>query len=89
MANPTIQAGGMFSNHFLEVTFLDVRISDPRSPHPGGRRVSFRQIDCVLLSTTNQLSLQIGRSVFTIPLKPNDAKHQEALDALIAGLART
>lgn len=88
MSHPTIQAGGMFSSHFMEVTFLDVRLGDPRSVHPAGRRVSFRQIDLVLLSSTNQLSLRIGSEYFTIPFKPDDARHKEALDALVAGLTR-
>ncbi|MBC8009756.1 MAG: hypothetical protein H7067_06640 [Burkholderiales bacterium] len=88
MANPIIQAGGLFSNHFLEVTFLDLRLGDPKSIHPPGRRVSYRQINLLLLSSSNQLSLRIGPEYFTIPFKPDDAKHQQVLEALVAGLAR-
>ena len=89
MANPVIQAGGVFSKHFMEVSFLHLRLSDPAGQHPDNWQVSYREVDCVLLSPANQLTMQIGKRLFSIPVKPDNPAHREALDALSAALARS
>jgi hypothetical protein len=89
MANPIIKVGGMLSSHFLEVTFMGVRYSDPTALRVGAKRSNFDKISCVLLSPAHVLSFQIEKEIFSIPTKPNEAKHQEAIAALVAGLERT
>jgi hypothetical protein len=88
MATPTIKAGGMLSSHYLEVTFLGVRCNDPNTISFGVQKHGFSKIDCVLLSSTHELSFQVGKDIFRIPTKPADPKHQEAIAALLAGIER-
>lgn len=88
MANPIIKAPGMFSGHYLEITFMGVQYNDPEALRIGIKRCNFDKISCVLLSPTHDLSFQVGKDLFRIPTKPNDPKHQEAIAALLAGLNR-
>jgi hypothetical protein len=52
----------------------------------GSHRFTFAQIECLLLSPSGLLSFQVGQEVFKIQTKPGHTKHQEAIDALLAGL---
>ncbi len=47
------------------------------------RRIRFGDIDCILLSRTGVLSVQMGREVFSIPTKHGDGRHQELINALV------
>ena len=49
------------------------------------RRFRYDEISLVLLSPENLLSIQVGQEIFKLPIKPNDSKHQEGLQRLIAG----
>ena len=53
------------------------------------KRFQFSQIESVLMSSDNKLSFQVGKEVFTIPTKPDNAKHKEAINALLQELRRT
>lgn len=53
----------------------------------GKRRFQFSQIDLVLMSSENQLSLQVGTEVFQLPVDPRNKKHQQVIDALIRGVS--
>jgi hypothetical protein len=84
-----IKAGGTFSTHSLEVSFLGVRFQEPDTQSYQARRIGFSEIDCVLLSPSHRLSLQVGKDVLEIPTKADDAGHTAAIDALIDGLQRS
>lgn len=88
MANPIIQVGGTFSDHFMEVTFFHLRLSAPHGPYEGGRTISYRDVNCVLVSPSHELTLQIGKHLFSIPIGPANPEHQKALSALLEALAR-
>ena len=84
-----IKAGGLFASHFLEVSFLGIRYQAPQAISFGASRCGFDKISCALMSPTNVLSLQIDKTVFSIPTNPNDPKHQKALAELMDGLNRS
>ncbi len=47
------------------------------------RRFAFAQIDCILFSPSGLLSLQVGREVFSLTIKPADAKHQQLIETMV------
>jgi hypothetical protein len=55
----------------------------------GARRFRFNQIDALLLSPTSVLSFQVGNEVFSIPTKPGNQKHRNAVDFLLQEVRRT
>ena len=55
----------------------------------GKKRVQFSEIECVLMSGSNVLSLQRGGKTFSIKTDPNNAKHQALITALVQEVRRT
>ena len=83
-----IRANTFFTHRYLEVhdkgvTFVETAIVG------GRRKFRFDQIDCVYMSPDNQLSLQIGTQIVSVPVNPNKRRHQQAVSALLAGLGQT
>lgn len=81
------------ANTFLIQRYLyvdDRGVTFCESALPGGKRhFLFDQIECVCMSPENMLSFQVGSEVFSLPVAPGKRKHQEAVSALLNGLART
>lgn len=83
-----IKANTFFTHRYLEVhdlgvTFVETAIAG------GRRKFRFEQIDCVYMSPQNQLSLQIGTEMLSVPVNPKKRKHQEAVSALLTALRQT
>jgi hypothetical protein len=74
------------TSHFLSVDSGGVKFSGETSL--GAKRFRFNQIDCILMSADHKLSFQVGREVFTIPTKPDDAKHQNVIACLLQEVRR-
>ena len=55
----------------------------------GRKRFRFAEIDCVLLSSSSVLSFQVSTAVYSIPTKPDNAKHREFIDMLVKALKST
>jgi hypothetical protein len=78
-----IKAGDLLENRSLEV--LSDGVKFVQTAFTGGRRhFRFHEINCILLSPTYLLSFQVGKEVFSIQTKPNDAKHQETIASLVS-----
>lgn len=83
-----IKANTFFMQRYMDVddfgvTFCETAITG------GKRRFRFEEIECVCISPEDLLSFQVGTEVFSLPIKQNKRKHQEAVSALISGLTRT
>ncbi len=52
----------------------------------GKRRFRFEEIDSVLLSPKGLLSFQVGREIFSIPVRRGDRKDEEVIEALVRAL---
>jgi hypothetical protein len=82
-----IKARSFFMAHVLKVT--DTRVIFQETAVIGGtRKFNFGEICYILLSAHNVLSFQVGNEVFSIPMNPNKPKHQQTLDALLAGVRK-
>jgi hypothetical protein len=55
----------------------------------GRKRFRFAEVDCLLLSSSSVLSFQVAAAVYSIPTKPDDAKHREFIDTLVKALKST
>ncbi len=80
------------NNSLLEKHFL-VLESDGLSFYHGAllgaRRFRFNQIESVLLSSKHLLSFQVGNEVFSIPTKPENLAHQNAISFLLQQVRRS
>lgn len=77
-----ITVSSFFETHSLEVKPDEV-VYRQTAFSGGVRRIKFYQIELILISPGNLLSLQVGNEVLSIPFKPQDAKHQSALAELL------
>jgi len=48
----------------------------------------FRDIQCILLSTQNVLSFQVGNEVCSLLVKPDNPKQKKVIDMLVAETQR-
>ena len=62
---------------------------DTRHAFGGKKQFGFDQIECVCMSPANLLSFQVGNQVWSLPVNPQKRRHQEAVSALLSGLAGT
>jgi hypothetical protein len=77
-----INAGDLLQNRYLVVESDGVKFSE--TALTGGKRhFRFHEISCILLSPDHKLSFQVGKEVFSIPTKPDNAKHQEVVAAFV------
>jgi hypothetical protein len=81
-----IDASNLVTRRYLAVRsdgliFCDGAVSNER-------RHRFADIVCVLLSPDNTLSFQVGQEVFSLPVKPDDRKHQETMNTLVQEIKR-
>lgn len=83
-----IKANTFFMQRYLDVDAYGVTYCETALAG-GKRRFRYDQIECVCMSPENLLSFQVGSEVFSLPIKPNKRKHQEAVSALLSGLAGT
>ncbi len=60
---------------------VHVQLANDENPRKG--RISYQQIDYVLLSSDNLLSVQVGSNVFSIPAQPGNPDHMEAINTLL------
>lgn len=77
-----ITNSSLFTKNFLIVDSAGVKFYDGTG-FSGAKRFRFHQIECVLLSPDHKLSFQVGREVFSIPIKSDNAKHQAVINALV------
>lgn len=83
-----IKSNSLFIQRYLVVDSFGVTFCE--TAFTGGKRkFRFDQIDCVCMSPENLLSLQVGNEIFSLPVNPRKKRHQEAVSALLNGLART
>jgi hypothetical protein len=79
-----INASSLFTQRILKMRKGGIAFSN--GSFGGSRKFRFEQIECVLLSPENVLSFQVGQEIFSIPVKPGKAKHEETLAAFLAAL---
>lgn len=82
-----IQVGGLFESRYLAIKSDHVEYFKTvilGSKH----KFKFHEIDCILLSRENVLSFQVKSEVFSIPVKPENAKHKAVVDALLNEVTR-
>ncbi|MBI5722506.1 MAG: hypothetical protein HZA50_01000 [Planctomycetes bacterium] len=80
-----ISASTLFTRHGLKVDSSGV--THVETSFLGGRRkFAFRQIECVLISSQQVLSFQVGAEVFSVPIKPHNRRHQETINALVSSV---
>ncbi len=82
-----ISANSLTMNHYLVVRSDGVKYVE-RAFVGGTRWFRFSEIDCILLSPDHKLSIQVGWEVFSIPTKPDDAKHQKVIATLVQEVER-
>jgi len=83
---PTIRASSFFQKRYLKVKddgviFMETAVFGSK------RRFPFGHIDYVLLSPAHLLSFQVGSVVCSIPTKPGNAQHQQAIQKFQAAVA--
>lgn len=78
----TIRANSLFMKRFLKLKD-DIAYFYESALIGGGKKFRYDQIESVLLSPNNVLSIQVGREVFSIPVKPNKPKHATAMEYLV------
>jgi hypothetical protein len=83
-----IRASTLTTKRYLQVDASGVTFYE--SSFVGGKhRFHFRDILYVLMSADSILSLQVGREVFSLQVKPSKAKHQATISALLQGIAQS
>lgn len=81
-----IKASSFFTSLCMEVRPAHVILYE--SAFIGGRRTfAYEQIDHVYLSADSKLSLQMGKEMFTIPVRRDKPLHQQTVQALLDNLA--
>jgi hypothetical protein len=76
-----IRANSLFVNRYLKVT--DSLVIFVETAAIGGRhKFRYDQIDYMLMSPTNVLSLQVGCEVFSIQTNPRKQRHQLVIQQL-------
>lgn len=77
-----IQSNTLIENRYLKVQPDGVIFC--QTAFVGGTRCfGFHQIQTVLLSGTNVLSIQVGNEVFSLPVKPYKRHHMEVTETLV------
>jgi hypothetical protein len=82
-----IANNSLFEKHFLTVDSEGVRLYN--GGLFGAKRYRFNEIESVLLSGNHTLSIQVGKEVFSIPTKPENPKHQNAIAFLLQEVQRS
>ena len=80
--NFTIKAHGFFVAHSLKISEQGV-VFENSAVSRIKRRVAFNQIDGMLMSEKNVLSIQVGSELFSIPTSSENPQHTEAIDAMV------
>jgi hypothetical protein len=83
-----ISKGSLFEKSFLVVDKKGIKVYSS-AISASTRRIRFDQIECVLMSADNRLSVQVGQDIFTIQTDAGSEKHQAVIDALLAGIQQT
>jgi hypothetical protein len=83
-----ITSSSLITKHYLIVDSGGVKFYESAA-WGGAKRFQFNQIECVLMAPDHKLSFQVGNEVFSIPTKPDNAKHKAAIDALLQEVRRT
>ena len=82
-----IRANSLVTKRYLTVDAAGVTFYE--SSFVGGKhRFSFRDVENVLMSSDNVLSFQVGKEVFSLPIKSTKTKHQATINALIQGVGQ-
>lgn len=82
-----IDASSLVTRHSLTVQSDGVKYVE--STITGSvRRFRFNEIECVMMSSANVLSFQVGQEVFSIPTRADKIKHQEVIATLINEVRR-
>ncbi len=76
------------ANQFIFKRSMEVHEGYVDFVDEGSRRLLVEDIDAVLLSERNVLSLQVGYEVFQIPVKPDNPVHQRTIEALTEQVSR-
>jgi hypothetical protein len=80
------------SSSLLEKVYLSVEsdgVTFYKSAFTGSkRRFRFRDIECILLSPENLLSFQVGHEIFSLPVKPDNSKHQKVISVFVNEVMR-
>jgi hypothetical protein len=76
-----INASTFLAPRILKVDEKGVAFAD--ASFGSAKKFRFDQIDCVLLSPQNLLSFQVGRDLFSLPIRPDNKKHQQAVEAFL------
>ena len=84
----TINANTFLARRYLTVKDWGVIVMEP-GILTSRRKYKFGQIDCVLMSPTHVLSLQVGQQVFQIQTNPGKPRHQQAIGKLLESVARS
>jgi hypothetical protein len=69
-----------FQTRYLKVDARGVKIS---RDFGFARRIPFSEIDGILLSSTQRLSLFFGKECFTLHVRPDKKSHQLVMDTLV------
>ena len=77
-----ISTSGPVTDHYLVVHSDGVEFFHA-SNSDRTRHFRFTDIDCILMSPDNRLSLQVNEEVFSIPTDPNNHKHQTVIATLL------
>ena len=81
-----ISSSGFFSSKSLTVDSSGVTFSGYSLMT--NNNFNFKEIDYILMSDNNELSLQIKLDVFAIPVKPDKDKHKKVIDLLLQEVRR-
>ena len=83
-----IKASRFFTKHTLEVHSKGVTFCETAGLGSGARKFGFGQIDLILMSPAGVLTFQVGREIFSIPVKPANKTHQRVIDSLLGEVRR-
>jgi hypothetical protein len=80
-----IRSRSLLVSHYLRVKDWGI-VCMETAAITGKKKYKFNEIDFVLMSSTNVLSIQVGQRIFSIQTKPNKTKHQAAIQKLLLGV---
>src|SRR5712672_1087055 len=83
-----IKASRLCTRHTLEVHSKGVTFCETAGLGSGVRKFGFAQIDFILMSPADVLTFQVGREIFSIPVKPTNKIHQRVIGALLEEVGR-
>ncbi len=77
-----IRTSAFMGSHWLKLDSAGIELMEPAA-WGGRKRLSFGEVDYVLLGSDHVLALQYGTNVFTIKTRPDKMEHRQVIQTLL------